>query len=59
MEPCQCYYTGQFAMTDDLLHVTIPREEIVARGEQDTLNAVCLAVAIVADAISNAQTRLA
>jgi hypothetical protein len=46
-------------MTDDLLHVTIPREEIVARGEQDTLNAVCLAVAIVADAISNAQTRLA
>ena len=60
MQAGQRYYTGQFAVTEDLLHVTIPRDEIVAqmlaRGEQDTLNDVCLAVAIVADAIGNAQT---
>lgn len=57
------YYTGQFAVTEDLLHVTIPRheivEEMVKRGEQETLNDVCLAVAVVADAIGNAQTTLA
>ena len=54
------YYVGQFAVTADLLHVTIPRMEIVAQmqrcGEQETLNDLCLAVAIVADAISCAQT---
>jgi hypothetical protein len=53
------YYIGQFAVTEDLLHVTIPRTEIVAemakRGEHETLNDVCLAVALVADAIGNAQ----
>jgi hypothetical protein len=56
------YYIGQFAAAIDLLHVTIPRDEIVAqmleRGEQDTLNDVCLAVAVVADAIANAQSIL-
>ncbi len=52
-------YPSQFATTPDLLHVAIPRSEIVAemaaRGEHDALNDVCLAVAIVADAIGNAR----
>lgn len=52
-------YSGQFDITPDLLHVTIPQHEIVAqmlkRGEQDALNDVCLAVAVVADAIASAQ----
>ena len=55
----QRYYSGQFAVTEDLLYVAIPRHEIVEemakRGEHATLNDVCLAVAIVADAIGNAQ----
>ncbi len=53
------YYSGQFAVTPDLLHVTLPQSEIIVemvkRGEQETLNDVCLAVAIVADAIGSAQ----
>ena len=53
------YYVGQFAVTPDLLHVTIPRveilDEMVQRGEHETLNDVCLAVAVVADAITTAQ----
>ena len=53
------YYQGQFATTPALLHVTISQREIVdemmRRGEQETLNDLCLAVAIVADAIANAQ----
>ena len=48
-------YPDQFATTPDLLHVVIPRVEIIAemtlRGEEETLNDVCLAVAMVADAI--------
>ena len=51
-------YPEQFATTPDLLHVVIPRAEIVAemtlRGEDETLNDVCLAVAVVADVIGNA-----
>jgi hypothetical protein len=51
-------YPGQFSTTPDLLHVVIPRLEIVAemavRGEDATLNDVCLAVAVVADAIGSA-----
>ena len=51
-------YPEQFATTPDLLHVVIPRAEIVAemtlRGEDETLNDVCLAVAVVADAIGTA-----
>lgn len=51
-------YPEQFATTPDLLHVVIPRVEIVAemtvRGEDATLNDVCLAVAVVADALANA-----
>ncbi len=53
------YYAGQFAVTPDLFHVTVPQNEIltemVKRGEQETLNDVCLAVAIVADAIEFAR----
>ena len=53
------YYAGQFSTTPDLLHVTVPQSEIlremVRRGDQETLNDVCLAVAIVADAIAAAQ----
>ncbi len=52
-------YPEQFLTTPDLLHVVIPRAEIIAemalRGEHDALNDVCLAVAIVADAIGQAQ----
>lgn len=52
-------YPEQFAITPDLLHVVIPRQEIIAemavRGQDDTLNDVCLAVAVVAEAISYAQ----
>jgi hypothetical protein len=52
-------YPEQFATTPDLLHVVIPRLEIIAemavRGEHDALNDVCLAVACVADAIGTAQ----
>jgi len=52
-------YSGQFATTPDLMHVTIPHVEIVhemeRRGEHATLNDVCLTVAIVADAINAAQ----
>ena len=53
------HYPEQFVTTPDLLHVVIPRVEIVAemavRGEDHTLNDVCLAVAVVADAIGSAQ----
>ena len=51
-------YPEQFATTPDLLHVVIPRVEIIAemtvRGEHETLNDVCLAVAIVADVLGTA-----
>ena len=51
-------YPEQFAITPDYLHVVIPRAEIIAemtaRGEHATLNDVCLAVAVVADAIGTA-----
>lgn len=53
------YYSGQFAVTPDLLHVTLGQceivDEMVRRGEQETLNDLCLAVAVVADAIGCAQ----
>lgn len=55
------YYPGQFAVTPDLLHVTVPQSEILQemfeRGEQATLNDICLAVAVIADAIDAAQTQ--
>ena len=52
------YYSGQFAVTPDLFHVTIPQQEIIQQmessGEPQTLNDICLAVAVVADAICGA-----
>lgn len=58
-EPVARFYPEQFATTPDLLHVVIPRAEIIAemalRGEHATLNDVCLAVAVVADAIGQVQ----
>lgn len=55
-------YPEQFATTPDLLHVVIPRNEIICemslRGEDETLNDVCLAVAVVADALGLAASRL-
>jgi hypothetical protein len=51
-------YPEQFATTPDLLHVAVPRGEIIAemsvRGEHEALNDICLAVAVVADAIGAA-----
>ena len=59
MEPFRRTYPDQFCGCFDLLQVVIPRMEIVAematRGEQEALNDVCLAVAVVADAVANAQ----
>lgn len=59
MSPAAKHYPEQFATTPDLLHVAIPRMEIIAemsvRGEQETLDDICLAVALVADAIGTAQ----
>lgn len=59
MNPTAKHYPEQFATTPDLLHVAIPRTEILAemsvRGEQETLDDICLAVALVADAIGLAQ----
>lgn len=63
MKPAIQPYPGQFASTPDLLHVAIPRLEIVtemaARGEDETLNDVCLAVAVTADAIGLAMASAA
>lgn len=54
------YYHGQFATLNDRLIVAIPQSEIVKAmvlyGEHETLNNVCLAVAMVSDAIDAAQT---
>ena len=56
-------YPEQFATTPDLLHVAIPRNEIISemslRGEDETLNDVCLAVAVVADALGLAMAAAA
>jgi hypothetical protein len=52
-------YPEQFAPVPDLLHVAVPRAEIVTqmalRGEEAALDDICLAVALVADAIGTAQ----
>ena len=58
MDPVIKPYPGQFSTTPDLMHVAIPRVEIIAemamRGEHETLDDVCLAVVLVADAIGSA-----
>ena len=62
-QPVTRNYPEQFATTPDLLHVVIPRNEIISemslRGEDETLNDVCLGVAVVADALGNAMTAAA
>ncbi len=51
-------YPGQFNLMPDPLFVAIPRGEIIAqmgcRGNEQTLNDVCLAVAVIADAMDSA-----
>ena len=51
-------YAGQFDTRPDPLFIAIPREEIVAEmvvsGERETLDRVCVAVAVVLDAITGA-----
>ncbi len=53
------YYTAQFATTDDFLHVALPQHEIIEamlrEGEHKALNDLCISVAVVADAIADAQ----
>lgn len=48
-------YPGQFDASPDPLYVAIPREEIVRemgrRGEEATLSDVCMAVAVIAEAL--------
>ena len=62
-QPVTRNYPEQFATTPDLLHVVIPRNEIISemslRGEDETLNDVCLAVAVVADTLGIAMTAAA
>jgi hypothetical protein len=51
-------YPGQFETSPDPLFVAIPRVEIIAemaqRGDEPALNDVCLAVAVVAEAMNAA-----
>jgi hypothetical protein len=51
-------YPGQFDASPDPLYVAIPRVEIISemarRGDDRALNDVCLAVAIVAEAVNAA-----
>lgn len=59
MNPGTRFYPEQFTPTSDLLQLAIPRLEVIAemavRGEQETLDDICLAVALVADVIGVAQ----
>ena len=52
-------YPGQFDQSPDPLFVAIPRVEIISemarRGDDRALNDVCLAVAIVAEAMNAAR----
>jgi hypothetical protein len=52
-------YPGQFDVAIDPLTIAIPRQEIivemVSRGEDVTLDRVCLAVAVVLDALTSAR----
>jgi hypothetical protein len=61
LKPPTPHYPDQFTLPPDLLHVAIPRHEIIAamdaRGEDDALGDVCLAVAVIADAIGLARLR--
>lgn len=52
-------YPEQFTRVPDLLHVAIPRREIIAemhaRGDEAALDDLCAAVAVVADLIGMAR----
>jgi hypothetical protein len=52
-------YPGQFELARDPLHIAIPREEIVQAmaldGEELVLNRVCMAVAVILDAVEHAR----
>lgn len=52
-------YVGQFRLAPDILHIAIPKSEIVAEmrrcGEEQAIDHVCMAVAIVVDAIESAR----
>ncbi|MEM7080017.1 MAG: hypothetical protein AAF513_15455, partial [Pseudomonadota bacterium] len=60
-QPLVRVYVDQFTLTPDLLHVTLPQPEIVKemhkRSETAVINDVCLAVAVVADAILAAHSQ--
>lgn len=52
-------YKDQFAPMPDLLHIAISRSEIMAAmrhtGEDTTIDQVCMAVAVVVDALESAR----
>jgi hypothetical protein len=56
MTSSRARYPGQFEPVSDPLYVAIPRKEIVRemarRGDEPALNDVCLAVAVVAEAMA-------
>ncbi len=58
MKDTVSHYPGQFEQSPDLLFVAIPRVEIISemarRGDDRALNDVCLAVAMVAEAVNAA-----
>lgn len=51
-------YAGQFDVVADPLTIAIPRDEIIAQmvtaGEAETLDRVCVSVAVVLDALTSA-----
>lgn len=51
-------YPGQFEVAADAFCIAIPRQEVivemVTRGEEVTLDRVCVAVAVVVDALAAA-----
>ena len=53
-------YADQFTPMPDLLHIAISRSEIMAAmrqaGEDTTIDQVCMAVAVVVDALENARS---
>jgi len=61
MQPQSGTYPEQFTLAPNLLHVAIPRHEIIAemsvRGDEQALDDLCLAVAVVADLIGLVQVR--
>jgi hypothetical protein len=52
-------YPGQFTLAPDLLHIAIPRQEIIfamnTRGDEQALEDLWLAVAVVADLVGVAR----